>query len=256
MREKIDNLMWMFPVFFLIFQIVPQIVLFLIIAFLFCFAIFEKTLRPVLIFFALCGSGYLIWIILSPIISGLTDNFYFAIILDRLGLIGYIILFTTWSKINKPKTRFFRWGNFCKTIHFPLIWKGITEPVWRFILIFSGICFLPIIVVITTDMPSMNVIFYGLLFSFLNATLEEIIWRGFILERLVDLAGKRQGIIISALAFGIYHISLGFSFWVCLAFSIGGFYMSGVTVKSKGLLPAFIMHTLVNMIFVFFGIIF
>ncbi|MDR1940631.1 MAG: hypothetical protein LBQ40_07590 [Clostridiales bacterium] len=52
-------------------------------------------------------------------------------------------------------------------------------------------------------------------------------------------------------------MSLGFLLWVCLVFSVGGFYMDGAAITtSKGLLAPIIMHIAVNMIFVFLGVIF
>jgi membrane protease YdiL (CAAX protease family) len=101
-----------------------------------------------------------------------------------------------------------------------------------------------------------GVMLYGFLFAVINAFIEEVLWRGFILGRTADFIGEKQALVITSLAFGFYHLSLGFSIWVCLAFAIGGFYMGGCAIKSKGLAAPIIMHLFVNMVFVSCGMIF
>ncbi len=97
---------------------------------------------------------------------------------------------------------------------------------------------------------------YGLLFALINSVLEEILWRGFILGRVVDYLGEKQALIVTSFTFGFYHLSLGFSIWICLAFAIGGFYMGGCAIKSKGIGASIIMHIFVNIVFVSLGMIF
>ncbi|MDR1867803.1 MAG: CPBP family intramembrane metalloprotease [Treponema sp.] len=96
----------------------------------------------------------------------------------------------------------------------------------------------------------------GLIFSIINAILEELIWRGFLLSRLTDLYSKEISLFTMSLSFCLYHYSLGFSITTCLLFSLGGVYFGGVTLRSKGLLPAIIMHISMNTLFVAVGIIF
>ncbi|MDR1536537.1 MAG: hypothetical protein LBU32_00790 [Clostridiales bacterium] len=47
---------------------------------------------------------------------------------------------------------------------------------------------------------------------------------------------------MSALAFGLYHYSLQFPLWACLIFAIGGFYIGGSAIKSRGLLSPAVVH--------------
>lgn len=251
----VPALSWLLPVLFLVLQAGTELAgLFALI--IICTGLISKLTRPLSLLLALCAGGYLLWAAVVPMLSGLTDNPYFAVILGRFGLLGYLILFAVWRVLFRPETKLFAAGDALGTIQFPLIWKGRREPVWRFILIFCSMCLVPMVVAVATSAPAGNIILYGLLFSLINASLEEMLWRGFILERLVGLAGEKQGLVISALAFGLYHLSLGFSVWACLVFAVGGFYMGGVTIRARGLLPAFAMHVFVNMIFVLFGMIF
>jgi len=141
-----------------------------------------------------------------------------------------------------------------ESLKFPLIWWGFSERVWRFILIFCFLCLIPTIL-FSLGGNTASSIPYGLFFAVINSILEEVLWRGFILGRVIDYIGEKQGLILSSIAFGFYHLSYGFSIWVCLAFAVGGFYMGGIAIKSRGLLAPIIMHFFVNMAFLSFGII-
>jgi membrane protease YdiL (CAAX protease family) len=140
-------------------------------------------------------------------------------------------------------------------IKFPFIWYGFSDFVWRFILVFCSLC-LAVVVFFFSKSVSISIVLFGILFALVNSVLEEILWRGLILGRVVDYLGEKQALIATSIAFGLYHLSLGFSLWICLAFAIGGFYMGGCAVKSKGIGASIIMHIFVNMVFVSSGIIF
>ncbi|OAB26902.1 hypothetical protein PMSD_24530 [Paenibacillus macquariensis subsp. defensor] len=105
----------------------------------------------------------------------------FIIASSRLSLIGFIIPFLVFRIINKSTTDYLKKGSFTETIYFPLIWKGVKDPIWRFLLI-----------------P----------------------WS------------------------------------VCALFSIFGMVLGGITIRSKGLFPVMILHFIMNMLFVFSGLIF
>ncbi|WP_420818830.1 CPBP family intramembrane glutamic endopeptidase [Paraliobacillus sediminis] len=63
-----------------------------------------------------------------------------------------------------------------------------------------------------------------IIFSILNGTLEEMIWRGFLLSNFSENFGNRWAIVLTSIGFGLQHYYLGF-FWIsCLAFSIGVFF--------------------------------
>jgi membrane protease YdiL (CAAX protease family) len=65
-----------------------------------------------------------------------------------------------------------------------------------------------------------------------------------------------MALIVSSLAFGLYHYSLNFPLFICFAFAIGGFFIGGTAIKSKGLLSPILMHITVNLAFISIGIIF
>ncbi len=139
----------------------------------------------------------------------------------------------------------------------PLIWKGVKDPIWRFLLIASCVVIFSFSFVIDYSPENLDsLLWFGLLFALINSVLEEILWRGLILSRFVDVLGEKLGLIIVSIGFGMYHYSIGFPWSVCALFSIFGMLLGGITIRSKGLLPVMILHFIMNMLFVFSGLIF
>jgi len=173
----------------------------------------------------------------------------------RLWLVVPIALLLVLERFRPSDSRFLRLGNTKETLCVPLIWQGIREPVWRFTLIFCGLWLVVSAVFWPNGVPA-DFLLYGLVFSAVNSILEEILWRGLLLSRAVDWLGEIYGLILSSLAFGFYHLTLGFSVLTCLFFTVGGFYLGGAAIRSKGLLAPIIMHFFVNMAFVSLDMIF
>lgn len=234
----------------------PTIALIGCLILLICAILFPAS-RIIFLIFSFVIIGHLFWLITSEyIVNNLNLSPYLTKTLNRFGLIGYLLLFTIWYWILKPQNRFLRLGDGKAIIRFPLIWKGIKEIEWRFTLIFSLMCLGVTFFFAFSTEQSSQIVLYGILFSLINAILEEFLCRGFILTRLLDISSEKTALIVSALAFGLYHYSLQFPIWACLIFAIGGFYIGGSAIKSKGILSPIIMHVMVNLIFVFSGIIF
>lgn len=256
MQIKKQYLLWIYPLVMLIAQIFPTTavvvggLLFLI------GAVFMPKLRKSLILFGATFFGYFLWISFAALLKlfGVTGNI--AVIAGRFGLLGYLIIFFVWMKIEPAKQNYIHLGKANTIIHFPFIWKGRKEPVWRFVLVFSVMCAILITVLVFSIKISFEIVILGVVFTMVNATMEELLWRGLILPRTVDMVGEKQAVVITAMAFGLYHVSLGFPMWACAVFAVGGFYMGGSAIVSKGLLSPWIMHIAVNFIFVFAGILF
>ncbi|OAB45192.1 CPBP family intramembrane glutamic endopeptidase [Paenibacillus antarcticus] len=181
----------------------------------------------------------------------------FIIAWSRLSLIGFIIPFFVFGIINKSTTDYLKKGSFTETIYFPLIWKGVKDPIWRFLLIASCVVIFSFSFVIDYSPKYLySLLWFGLLFALINSVLEEIVWRGLILSRFVDVLGEKLGLIIVSIGFGMYHYSIGFPWIVCALFSIFGMLLGGITIRSKGLLPVMILHFIMNILFVLSGLIF
>jgi membrane protease YdiL (CAAX protease family) len=213
-----------------------------------------KPLR-IFLLFGFTIIGHLCWFFIQQYLAVIITNDYWLNIIERLGLLGYIVLFAIWERFQPSNNSYLRLGNLKERIKFPLIWYGFNDFIWRFILIFCSLC-LAVVAFFSLRSGSISIMLFGLLFALTNSILEEVLWRSFILGRVVDCLGEKQALIVTSIAFGFYHLSLGFSVWVCLAFAIGGFYFGGCAVRSKGIGAPIIMHIFVNMVFVSSGIIF
>ncbi|AJS61542.1 hypothetical protein UB51_13575 [Paenibacillus sp. IHBB 10380] len=187
--------------------------------------------------------------------ANLTQELVIAI--SRLSLIGFLLPFMLWDKFRPAQTRYFAYGSFTGPIHFPFIWVGLKDRMWRFLLV-------GVIVMISSFIPViqwgredfLSLLLYGLVFAFINAILEEFLWRGYVLSRFVDGLGEKQGLIIGSIMFGIYHYSLGFSWSICALFALLGMMLGGIAIRSQGLLPVIILHFIMNVLFVLSGLIF
>lgn len=229
-------------------------------AILIIIGIFAKKPRTLLFTIAFLFAGYSVWACISKAIYSYFQNSPdyapLSLVAGRLGLAGYLLPFGIWAALDKTKISTLHAGDFKAPIYFPLIWKGRKETTTSFLLIFCGIFAVPILVLAFNRQVTLQVILYGLLFSLVNSVLEEILWRGLILPRMAEMAFLPVALVASALTFGVYHLSLGFPFWACMLFSIGGFYMGGIALTSRGLAASVVMHITVNMMFVMAGMIF
>lgn len=184
------------------------------------------------------------------------------IIVSRFSVIAYILPFLFLGPRRVFNSEVIRVGNFRASISFPFIWRGKEDPIWRFLVIFAfvmvvGSCFF--IYSFTSDLNSSQLrllLYYGLIFSLVNSILEEWVWRGVILNQYVKWSGNVYGLIVTSVLFGMSHYDLGFSVWVCIAFSVGGFFMGGTAIRSKGIVASILMHIYMNLIFVLTGMIF
>jgi membrane protease YdiL (CAAX protease family) len=177
--------------------------------------------------------------------------------ISRLSLIGFIVPFLLFMKMNKTTTDYMTKGSFKESIHVPLIWYGIKNPIWRFLLVAVLIIILSFSFIIDFNQKGFySLLGYGILFALINSVLEEVLWRGLILSRFVDVLGEIWGLLIVSIGFGMYHYSIGFPWSICLLFSIFGMQLGGLTIRSKGLLPVIILHFIMNILFVLSGLIF
>ncbi|SMF87215.1 hypothetical protein SAMN05661091_3662 [Paenibacillus uliginis N3/975] len=181
-----------------------------------------------------------------------------AIILSRLSLIGFLIPFGWFHRFKGGKATYLAAGKWNNPIYFPFILKGfLSDPIWRFLLIFTGVTVLSFAWVIDWHRPDLGLLLiYACSFALVNAVLEEILWRGYILSGFVGILGEVKGLIVAGVGFGFYHYHLGFSWLICLLFSVFGMMMSATTIRSQGLLPVIVMHFVMNILFVLSGMIF
>lgn len=75
------------------------------------------------------------------------------------------------------------------------------------------------------------------------------------LSRFSEQLGEKWAVVITSIGFGLQHYSLGIPWAVCIAFSIGGVFYGGITVKSGSMIPAMIWHFVLNILMVSSGFI-
>jgi uncharacterized protein len=88
---------------------------------------------------------------------------------------------------------------------------------------------------------------FAVFFSVINATCEELIWRGILLSTLEKYLSIRYAMIVTSIGFGLIHLAVGMPMMVSLLFSFAGLYYALLVLKSKSLYPAIIHHFFINM---------
>ncbi|MEH7608690.1 CPBP family intramembrane glutamic endopeptidase [Priestia megaterium] len=99
-------------------------------------------------------------------------------------------------------------------------------------------------------------VIYGIVFSVINAILEELLWRGIMLSHLKSNLSTFYAVFITSIGFGLLHISIGIPVIMSLLFSFGGLFYAFVVLKTKSIYPAIVFHFIINLGMVFNGWIF
>ncbi|UOQ49705.1 CPBP family intramembrane metalloprotease [Gracilibacillus caseinilyticus] len=176
------------------------------------------------------------------------------ILLQRLSLIVVILVMVV---VTRPLMNFWKRPQWQASVRVPLIWAGFRDTSVRsylFIaLLISGLAFLLPFILQQNGSFSWEIVGFMLIFSVMNAVLEEIIWRGFLLSHFVVSFGTRWAVLLTSIGFGLQHALLGMSWLSCLAFSIGGFFFGAITINAKSILPAVIWHGFFNVLMVLGG---
>ncbi|UII54133.1 CPBP family intramembrane metalloprotease [Cytobacillus spongiae] len=179
-----------------------------------------------------------------------------ALIISRiLILIPILAMAYVIRKFKRPIVFYWQKPEWNQSIRFPFIWSGLKPiTIRQFLIIAIGIniiLFLPLL-----REPKMVYSFsFILMFTLIHAFIEEFLWRGVILSRMVELVGGKKALVFSSVAFGLSHLSLGYSLAACLAFAFTGIFFAGITLRSKSLLPAIIWHGVLNILMLSSGFI-
>jgi len=92
-----------------------------------------------------------------------------------------------------------------------------------------------------------SILLFGILFAVINATLEEILWRGILLSNLKENISTFYAVFITSIGFGLLHLSIGIPFIVCLLFSFGGLFYAIVVLKTNSIYPSILFHMVINL---------
>jgi membrane protease YdiL (CAAX protease family) len=186
------------------------------------------------------------------------ENSELRISLNRFSLLFVIGSLVVVSRVYKQPFRYNHkpvWNN---TISFPFIWSGFHSlKISTFLIVaisLNSLVFLPFI--LKQDGSFLQkVVMLAILFSVINAILEEILWRGYLLSHLQESVNDYYALLFSSIGFGLQHISLGIPLVPSILFSFGGIFFAGIVIRSKSISPSIIWHILLNLGMVFSGFI-
>lgn len=98
-----------------------------------------------------------------------------------------------------------------------------------------------------------SILLFGILFAIINATLEEVIWRGIMLSSLKRNVSTFYAVVITSIGFGLLHLSIGIPVIISLLFSFGGLFYAIVVLKTNSIYPSIVFHIVINLGMVFNG---
>ncbi|WP_346235054.1 CPBP family intramembrane glutamic endopeptidase [Lysinibacillus telephonicus] len=202
--------------------------------------------------------AFLISFLIYQLTNIFIDNFEISrelrILVNRGLLIIIIIGLSIVIILHKKKISFFsNKANWNSSISLPF--HSIKLSYFMLIgVIITGLVFTPIML---DQEPGYikSILVFALLFSIINATLEELIWRGLLLTSLIEYISATNAIIITSIGFGLLHLVVGIPLLISLLFSIGGLFYGFIVIKTNSIYPAIIFHFVMNVGMVFSGLI-
>jgi membrane protease YdiL (CAAX protease family) len=180
------------------------------------------------------------------------------IILNRLSLLFVIGSLVVVSRFYKHPFRYFNKPDLQNKIYFPFIWSGFHSlKVSTFLVVailMNALVFMPFI--FKQDGAYLwDLIMIASIFSLINAILEELLWRGFLLSHFKECVNDNYALIFTSIGFGLQHISIGIPLIPSILFSFGGIFFAGVVMRANSVYPVIIWHIVLNFGMVFSGFI-
>lgn len=223
------------------------------------FVIFDKSMKLFVLTNVLFGIGFFVYLYVTSHWTVQIQSKELHIFFNRVSLVFILIPLFILSFFSKyPFITYWKKPKWKEFIYFPFIWSGFHQTsVISFL-------FIALIVNIVSFMPFMiqngwafieEIWILAIIFSITNAIFEEMIWRGSLLSRFSEQLGEKWAVVVTSFGFGLQHYSLGMPWVMCIAFSIGGIFYGGVTIKSRSIIPAVIWHIALNFLMVFSGFI-
>lgn len=205
----------------------------------------KQEYRPVTLIFIAFLVSFSIYLLINIYIENYEISRELRVLLHRVLLSFVVIGLCVAQLINKKKLSFFNnKPNMNSYIVMPF--HSVKLSYFMLIgLIISAISFVPFIMQQELSFIK-SVLLFCLLFSIINATLEELIWRGLMLSSLQEHISIRSAVIITSIGFGLLHLAVGIPFIFSLLFSIGGLFYALVVIKTNSIYPAIIFHFVIN----------
>jgi len=233
----------------------------LFIAVIFCvLAIARKEIRYLIVSLLTFLLSFYVYTLLSDLFHRYIDDLALTVLLDRL-LLSLIILSLVISAClcRKSISLNFRKPDWDNLIYFPFITHGFhsikISQFFKLSILGNVAVFIPLIFLFGDWERMKDLLLFAILFSTVNAFLEELLWRGTLFQVLSNEVSMLYALIITSLAFGLHHIAIGIPFAAAISFSIGGFFFAIVMSRSKSVIPAILWHFIINLFMVFSGFI-
>ncbi|QGH35962.1 CPBP family intramembrane metalloprotease [Gracilibacillus salitolerans] len=232
----------------------------LVFACLFALGIAIKRYRYIIINIFIFLLSFQLYVSVRQLLHIYMENIQVIVILDRI-LLSIVILslvFTSYlykkpvdSYLNKPQ-----WHN---RVYFPFVTHGFhfikISKFLKIAILCNVVVFVPLILFFNNMEQIRNLLFFAIIFSLINATIEELIWRGAFLNLLSKEFSMVFALIVTSLAFGIQHVVLGIPILAAVSFSIGGLFFAIVVIRANSIFPAIMWHFIINLFMVFSGLI-
>lgn len=218
---------------------------------------FDNQMRAFLITTVSLGIGFFFYLTANTFWIGDWSGKELQILFNRLSLMLILIpLFALSLYQHVPFMRYWQRPQWNERIGIPFIWSGYRHAKVSLFLLVSiagaVLAFMPFIMAKGWE-HIQEVWLLALLFSITNV-LEEVIWRGTLLSRFSEQWGDKWAVVATSLGFGLQHYSIGFPWWACIVYAIGGLYFGGITVKSNSMIPVILWHATINALMVFGGL--
>lgn len=201
----------------------------------------NRSVASLYLFFLI---GFLIFQWATGWINGWNISKETNILLNRSFLIFILFTLAVSQWMSKEKIRFYmRFPDWSKRISMP----SHTIPLPLFLMIGlagSSTIFIPLI---WSEGSSESLFLFAIGFTILNATLEELIWRGVMLSSLIRNTSVIYAVTVTSLGFGLLHLSIGIPLLLSLLFSFGGLFYSIVVLKTDSIYPSIAFHMVMNM---------
>jgi uncharacterized protein len=199
----------------------------------------------------------LTWILLAFFVGHLTvaygdqflENYHMSFLANALAsqVLGLIPIFLIVYILHQFKRKLW---------HYRLIKTG-PAYVWKWFLVITGLLLLLIVwmlILRKADINGSGVAFI-LLLSVIHACVNEVLWRGLLLPQFIHATGRKWGITVCSIAFGLGSTLFGITIPLSLLYIGLGFIFSFLTVKTNSLLPGIVAHTLITVIILLSGIV-
>lgn len=185
----------------------------------------------------------------------------------RVGTLALPVLITVVLCLSNSQSRrqfceYFRFGDWNVGIRWPLPWWGVPPmPIWFFFLVgapFAIPAFFPVIDWDATrerwNELAVSVILLIPVLAFVNAFLEEMVFRIGILPLLASSLSIEAATIPAAIIFGFVHFYGGFpsGLFGASLLSVGGFFLGYFIVAQKGISGAVVWHMLMDIVILSF----